>query len=86
MILANATQKQKAFEAFLALALESDRRSIEYLSTFHSVLGMALQHSKMFSERVNVDMKRTRLLKRALNEIVDEDNNSRMHEFPAACV
>ena len=80
MILANATQKHKAFEAVLALVFESDRRSIEYLSTFHSVLGMALQHFKMFSERVNVDMKRTRLLKRALNEIVDEDN-SRMHEF-----
>jgi hypothetical protein len=80
MILANATQKHKEFEAVLALVFESDIRSIEYLSTFHSVLGMALEYSKMFSERVNVNMKRGERLKRALSEIVDEDN-SRMDEF-----
>jgi hypothetical protein len=80
MILANATQKHKAFEAVLQLVFECDRNSHEYLTAFHSVLGMALHHSKMYSERVNVDMKRTRLLKRALNEIVEEAE-SRMHEF-----
>lgn len=77
MILGNADQKYKALESVLDLALESDGRSIEYFSTFHSILGMALQYSKLFSERVNVDMKHTKLLKRALNEIVEEANNSR---------
>jgi hypothetical protein len=80
MILANATQKHKAFEAVLKLVFEADRTSIEYLNTFHSVLGVALQHTSLYSERVNVDMKRTRLLKRALYELVDEDTE-RMHEF-----
>lgn len=76
MILANATQQEhKTFETVLTLFFESDSKSIQYLSTFHSVLGMALLHTKMFSERVNVDIKRTRLLKIALNEIVDQDNN-----------
>lgn len=76
----NATQQHRLFESVLALVFEADSNAIECLSTFHSVFGLALQHSKMFSERVNVDLKRTRLLQRALNEMLDEDN-SRMHVF-----
>lgn len=73
MILAGASDKLKTFEAILQLAFETDKASIEYLSSFHTVLGMSLQHSKLFSEKVNVDMMRRRKLKRALNELVDGD-------------
>lgn len=83
MVLANAAQEHKAFEAVLALFAESDRNSIEYLTTFHTLLGIALQHSKMISEGVKVDVERTRLLKRALNEIVDEDIH-RTDEFSSS--
>lgn len=84
MIIANDAQKHKAFEAVLALVFESDRRSIEYFSTFHSILDLSVQHAKVFSERVNKNITYTRLLKRTLNEIIDE--SSRMNEFSATRV
>lgn len=59
MILCNASQKHKVFESVLQLVFEADKNSIEYLTTFHQVLGMSLKHTKLFSERVNVNMKRT---------------------------
>jgi hypothetical protein len=69
--LANASQNCKSLEVLLAQVFESDMASIEYLTTFHTVFGMALRHTKMFSEQVNVNIKRTRLLTRALHEIVE---------------
>lgn len=76
MIQANSTQTFLELDAVLQQAVESDRSSFDYLSTFHSALGMALKYSKTYSELVNVDVKRTVLLKRTLNEMVDETNRT----------
>lgn len=80
MILAGASGKHRVFEDVLQLAFQADGLSIDYLSSFHTVLGMALQHSKMFSERVNVDLKRTRLLSAALSQVVDAEISA-MNDF-----
>ncbi len=63
---ANATHRHVSLETVLAFAFEADGNSIEYLTTFHSLLGMALHHTQMYSEDVNVEIAHNRLLKRAL--------------------
>ncbi len=80
IILANAGKQQKVLEALLQSVFVADSASIEYLTTFSNVLRMSLEHTKKYSERVNFDLLQTRLLRSALNQMVDQDMLS-MHEF-----
>lgn len=47
------------------------------LDSFHSALGMALQHSQLFSERLKENMMHVRLLQNMLKRAIPEDDNER---------
>lgn len=76
MFLANATEMHDIMDTILKLCIESDKHSFEYLSSFHGVLGAALQYSKKYSEKINDESKRAALLKNALCEIIEEQGKN----------
>lgn len=78
--LAHATEQHDKFRSVLETVFKADNISIAYLKNFAQILSMSISHVERFSERVNVKHKQTRLLKRALNEIID-DAESGIHEF-----
>lgn len=76
MFLAHAIELYDNFRKILESVFEADSSSISYLKTFSEVLTMSISHVEYFYERVNVKHKQTRLLKRALDEIIDKAESS----------
>lgn len=73
MLLASADGKKDQLNEILNLVFNADADSIKYLKSFAQMLSMSVNHIEQFSERINVDIKRTNLLKRALQEITDDE-------------
>lgn len=73
MVLAGAVKEYGALKDVLEAVFLADKKSIVYLKTFALVLEMALRHTEQFSDRVNVNQLQTKMLKRTLNEMVEED-------------
>jgi len=73
MLLASADRNKDKLNDILNLVFNADEDSIKYLRAFSQMLSMSVSHIEQFSEKINVDMKRTRLLKRALHEMTTEE-------------
>lgn len=81
MFLANKLTEYEQLRSVLGLVFNANEETIKFLETFAQTLCMSIAHVKQFSEAVNIDLRRSKLLRRALNEITSDEINNMRDDF-----
>ena len=76
MFSANAGVQYSQLKTVLETVFQADKTSMIYLKTFSCALQLSLQHIEEFSENFGDNQTQTRVQKRTLGEMTDENNNN----------